>query len=99
LTVVYTGVTGTAVPYISQGNGKFTKGSPRSAGDSPMAAAWGDFNKDGFGDIAAAQERSPAQNSPTSKPPTLPSTLASQSPPATSTTTAISISPFQQTTV
>lgn len=52
LTVVYTGATGTAVPYISQGNGKFTKGSARSAGDSPITAAWGDFNKDGYGDIA-----------------------------------------------
>ncbi|HEX5233846.1 MAG TPA: FG-GAP-like repeat-containing protein [Silvibacterium sp.] len=54
VTVVYTGVTGTAVPYISQGNGKFTKGSARSAGDSPITAAWGDFNKDGYGDIAVS---------------------------------------------
>ena len=52
LTVVYTGTVGSIVPYISQGNGKFTKGSSRSAGDKPITAAWGDFNKDGYGDIA-----------------------------------------------
>jgi hypothetical protein len=54
LAVVYRTATGTVTPYISQGNGKFTKGGSYSVGPSPVSAAIGNFTSDAYGDIAVA---------------------------------------------
>lgn len=44
----------TVTPFISEGNGKFTKGGAYSAGSKPFSAVIGNFNDDGYGDIAVA---------------------------------------------
>src|ERR1700756_304208 len=54
LAVVYRHSSGIAIPFISQGNGKFTKGGTFNAGPSPVSAVIGNFNDDAYGDIAVA---------------------------------------------
>ncbi len=55
LAVVYGGTTGTVTPYISEGNGKFTKGGSYSVGSNPISAAIGNFDtSSAYGDIAVA---------------------------------------------
>ena len=56
LAVVYgtTSGPGTVTPYISEGNGKFTKGGSYSVGSNPISAAIGNFTSSAYGDIAVA---------------------------------------------
>jgi hypothetical protein len=44
----------TITPFLSEGNGKFTKGGTYSAGSKPFSAVIGNFNDDGYGNIAVA---------------------------------------------
>ena len=54
LAVLYRGPAGTVTPYISEGNGKFTKGGSYSVGSGPGPAVIGNFTSDAYGDIAVA---------------------------------------------
>ena len=54
LAVVYRHSSGTVVPFISQGNGKFAPGGTYNAGPSPISAVIGNFSDDAYGDIAVA---------------------------------------------
>lgn len=54
LAIIYAAASGTVTPYISDGNGRFTKGGTFAAGPNPVSAVIGNFSGGAYGDIAVA---------------------------------------------